>query len=154
MGNNRIVAKPERMVARTHARLSAFGRGVVWGLQGAGWSTRAIMKVVRKTDGTAPTQQAVAGAIASGKKKAARKWSCEEEHAGGRPLKTSRSLDKKIKNLVFRHRGKIVVTVAFIRKRIRKAIDAEVATNGSGRHELEECKRKGRVGKGDVRDQA
>ena len=87
----------------------------------AGWSTRAIMKVVRKTDGTAPTQQAVAGAIASGKKKGARKWSCEEEHAGGRPLKTSRSLDKKIKNLVFRHRGKIVVTVAFIRKRIREA---------------------------------
>ena len=120
----------------------------------AGWSTRAIMKVVRKTDGTAPTQQAVAGAIASGKKKGARKWSCEEEHAGGRPLKTSRALDKKIKNLVFRHRGKIVVTVAFIRKRIRKAIDAEVATNGSGRHELEERKRKGRVGKGDVRDQA
>ena len=63
-----IVAKPERMVARTHARLSAFGRGVVWGLQVAGWSTRAIMKVVRKTDGTAPTQQAVAGAIANGKK--------------------------------------------------------------------------------------
>ena len=121
MGNSRIVAKPERMVARTWARLSAFGRGVVWGLQVAGWSTRAIMKVVRKTDGTAPTQQAVAGAIASGKKKGARKWSCEEEHAGGRPLKTSRSLDKKIKNLVFRHRGKIVVTVAFIRKRIREA---------------------------------
>ena len=69
-------------------------------------------------------------------------------------MKTSRSLDKKIKNLVFRHRGKIVVTVAFIRKRIRKAIDAEVATNGSGRHELEECKRKGRVGKGDVRDRS
>ena len=38
--------------------------------------------------------------------------------------------------------------------RVEKAIDAEVATNGSGRHELEECKRKGRVGKGDVRDQA
>ena len=35
---------------------------------------------------------------------------------------------------------------------MEKAIDAEVAPNGSGRRELEECKRKGRVGKGDVRD--
>ena len=54
------------MVVSSFARLSAFARGVVWGLHVAGWSQRDIAKVVRKTDGTAPTFVALGKAIARG----------------------------------------------------------------------------------------
>ena len=109
------------MVVGSFARLSAFARGVVWGLHVAGWAQRDIAEVVRKTDGTVPSFRAVGGAIATGKKKGARKWTEKEESAAGRPSKTTTSLDKKIKNLVFRHRGRVVVTVAFIKKRLPAA---------------------------------
>ena len=109
------------MVVSSFARLSAFARGVVWGLHVAGWSQRDIAKTVRKTDGTAPTFFAAGKAIAAAKKKGSRKWTAKEESAGGRPSKTTTALDKKIKDLVFRYRGRVLVTVAFIKKRLRAA---------------------------------
>ena len=59
----------ERMVARSHARLSAFARGVVWGLHVAGWKQSAITKAVRKTDGLVPSDRSVSDAISRGAKK-------------------------------------------------------------------------------------
>ena len=101
--------------------MSAFARGVVWGLYMAGWTGKAIAAKVRKKDGTLPPRQAVWAAIAGGKKKRARVWRGEQKSKAGRPRKTTKGLMKKIRNLVFRHRGSAVVTVAFIKKRIREA---------------------------------
>ena len=101
--------------------MRAFARGVVWGLYMAGWSGKSIAAKVRKTDGTVPKRQSVWSAIAGAKKRGARVWRGEQKSKAGRPRKTTKGLMKKIRNLVFRHRGSAVVTVAFIKKRIREA---------------------------------
>ena len=101
--------------------MSAFARGVVWGLYMAGWTGKSIAAKVRKKDGTVPTRQAVWAAIAGGKKKGARVWGGEQKSKAGRPRKTAKGLEERIKKLVFRHRGSAVVTGASIKKKLREA---------------------------------
>lgn len=119
---------PSRTSARAH--FSPFLRGVVYGLFLAGYTYQEIADEVTKTDGEHPCQQSVASIIETAQARGGLQWDGEHAKGAGAPRVTSDDLDKKILRLVFRFRGRTVVTVKFIKKHIpaaRKLSDRTVS---------------------------
>jgi len=115
------------MVARapqqsTHARFTPFLRGVIYGLLLAGWTYSEIADEVEKPDGTHPCQQAVAQVAAQLRACGGFCWDGETGSSEvGRPRSTTDALDKEIVKLVFKHRGRRLVTIKYVQKMIKAA---------------------------------
>ena len=75
----------------------------------------AIAAIVKKEDGTHPSVQAVADALA--KFEASPKWRGERAEGSGRLRATSASLDKMVVREVFKKRGVKCVTVSYLKKK-------------------------------------
>jgi hypothetical protein len=110
---------PPKTSSRTH--LNPFLRGVVYGLFLAGYTYQEIADEVTKPDGEHLCQQSVASVVESAKACGGLEWDGEQALGAGRPRCTSDALDKQILRLVFKYRGKAVVTVNFIKKHIMAA---------------------------------
>lgn len=115
----------------SYARLGVFAKGVAHGLSIAGWNPGAIAPLIQKTDGTVPSQQAVRASLAQ-LQADGQPWddAAPQPHAGGIERSTTPALDKAIKNLVFKNRGRVKVTVKLVKKKLkaaRKVSDRTVA---------------------------
>ena len=108
----RVVKKPKG----TYARLDQWGRAQVCAYRKAGKSREEICSLVDKKDGTHPTLRAVDAVLE--KKAEDPGWRGEDSCAGGRPRALSAAQRRKLKNLVFRERGKAVVTAPYCQKRL------------------------------------
>ena len=89
----------------------------------------AIAAIVKKEDGTHPSVQAVADALA--KLEASPKWRGERAEGSGRLRVTSASLDKMVVREVFKKRGVRCVTVSYLKKKfvgLRKLSHGAVAS--------------------------
>ena len=115
------------MVARapqqtTHARFTPFLRGAIYGLLLAGWTYSEIAEEVEKPDGTNPSQQAVSQVAAQLQAHGGFSWNgVSASGEVGRPKITTDALDKKIVALVFKHRGRAMVTIKFVQKMCKAA---------------------------------
>ena len=98
----------------TSARLNVFSRGVVWGAHSAGMPREEIRTLVKKKDGTHPTLEAIDNIIATKNKDP--EWIGSESSAGGRPSALSDQQKKRLVALVFRERGKAVVTTKYCKQ--------------------------------------
>ena len=98
----------------TNARLDAFSRGMIWGMHLVGTPRETIRQKALKKDGTAPRMNAVDKVIAH--KAADPTWTGEESSAGGRPPSLSDKQQKSLVRLVFKERGRAIVTVSYCRK--------------------------------------
>ena len=107
------MAKPAEPIAH----FTAFARGAIYALHIAGWSLAEIAEEVPKADGTAASQQAVRASIMTAKAQGGYLSSGESRaQSVGRPRGTPDALDKQIQRIVFKHRGRAMVTPKFIRK--------------------------------------
>ena len=111
------------LAKRSTTRLSPYVRGVIFGLFLAGYTYQEIAEEVEKPDGTNPCQQTVAGVVEQAQQQGGLLWDGEHSTSGGpgRPRITTDALDKKIVELVFKHRGSALVTIEFIKKKIKAA---------------------------------
>ncbi|CAK0888840.1 unnamed protein product, partial [Prorocentrum cordatum] len=103
------------------AQLSPFLRGVVYGLFLAGSSYQEIAEEVAKEDGGHPCQQTVAATIRRVEKNGGLAFDGGRLSQAGRPRSTETALDRQILRLVFKHRGRAVVTAQYVQKMIRAA---------------------------------
>ena len=105
--------------------LSPFLRGAIFAFFLAGHTQQEIADEVEKPDGTNPTQPAVAQTIAEAQKNGGLLWdggvAAKAATLAGRPRSTQDALDKKIYKLVLKHRGRALVTVKFIKKKLLQA---------------------------------
>ena len=93
------------------ARFNPYLRGVIYGLFLAGMTYQEIADEVEKPDGSNPCQQSIATVVAQATERGGIMWDgASLASKAGRPRETSTALDKKIVKLVFKHRGKAVVT--------------------------------------------
>ena len=106
-----------RTCRKTRARLDALTRGMIWGMHLAKMPRDDIQKHVAKKDGTVPTLDGIDKIIAH--KRENPEWMGEESRAGGRPSGLTEEEKKELVKLVFRERGKAVVTVPYCRKKLR-----------------------------------
>ena len=110
---------PPKPSARAH--FNPFLRGVVYGLFLAGYTYQEIAEEVTKSDGERPCHQSVASVIETAEACGGLRWDGEHAQGAGRPRITTDALDKKILSLVFRFRGRAVVTVNFVKKHLLAA---------------------------------
>jgi hypothetical protein len=119
------------MVA-TRAHFSPYLRGVIYGLLLAGWTYEEVAEEVEKPDGTNPCQQTVASVAAQAKAGGGLRWDGESASKtgglAGRPRHTKTALDRAIVKLVFKHRGKALVTTSYVRKVLKQARKVSVRT--------------------------
>lgn len=102
---------------KSHARLDAFNRGMVWGMHLVHVPRTDIQEHVKKKDGSTPSLGAIDQIIIH--KSAKPEWMGEESIAGGRPPGLSDKEKKRLLNLVFKERGRAVVTVPYCRRKLR-----------------------------------
>jgi hypothetical protein len=118
-----MVARPKEAPSRVH--LSPYLRGVIYGLLLAGWTYQEIADEVEKPDGEKLCQQSVATVASQAKSRGGLHWDGQSASSTspdvGRPRSTTEALDKAIVKLVFKHRGRVVVTVQYIQKMVRAA---------------------------------
>ena len=107
---------PKRRRAPTTARLDAFARGEIWGLHCAGVPVLQIAGQVIKKDGTCVGSRAVDKVIA--RKKQFPAWRGTDSSAGGRPSAITAAQKRELVQLVFRQRGREVVTVKYCKIRL------------------------------------
>ena len=115
------------MVARgsSRARFTPFVCGAIYGLALAGWTYQQIADEVKKSDGSHPCQQSVASVVKRAKqngelhKKEVKPASTAT--SAGRPRRTTTALDRAIVKLVFKHRGRTLVTTSYVQKVIKAA---------------------------------
>ena len=100
----------------TSARLDAFARGEIVGLRKAGTPRGEIRKLVKKKDGKRPSLRTVDNVLL--KKKAKPSWRGDDSSAGGRPPALSPAELKALTKLVFKERGKAVVTAPYCMKKL------------------------------------
>ena len=121
---------PKKAQSRLH--FSVFVRGVIYGMFVAGYTYREIAAEVEKTDGTNPCYQSVADCIDVAGKNGGMQWDGEAVARSlrgvGRPRETTSALDKKIIKLVFKNRGRALVTVNYIKKVIKAARKVSLRT--------------------------
>ena len=98
------------------ARLDPFTRGVIWGMHLAGACREDIKKHAVKKDGSTPQMNAIDKVIS--RKTAYPEWMGQDSSAGGRPQALSEKQKKMLVNLVFKARGKAMVTVTYCRKQL------------------------------------
>lgn len=97
-------------------QFSVFARGEIVGMARVGTPPSTIVKLVRKTNKKRATVRAVQQTIA--KRKADAEWEGERKPGSGRPPVLSKKLANKIVKLVFKMRGKEVVTRAYCKNQI------------------------------------
>ena len=101
----------------TYARLTAFTRGVIWGMYLAGMQRKEMLPYLRKKDGTELSLDTLDHVISM--RKADPDWDSGSVHvAGGRPCELS-PIEKKVVDLVFAERGQAKVTLQYCKKRLR-----------------------------------
>ena len=112
-----------KQAVKSHARFTPFLRGVIYGLFLAGWTHREIVDELVKSDGSEVSLGGVATAIKMAEAKGGLLWDGlpASSSSAGRPRMTATALDKKIVRLVFKYRGKSVVTARFLRKMVPAA---------------------------------
>ena len=98
------------------ARLDAFARGQIWGMHLANAPREQMITLVEKKDGSGPTLSAVDRVIAH--KTEYPRWRGQDSCAGGRPLILTSSQQKKLVKLVFKERGRAVVTITYCRMKL------------------------------------
>ena len=114
-----VVRSPQQA---SHARLTPFLRGAIYGLLLAGWTYIEIAEEIEKPDGTHPSKQAVARVAAQVQALGGVSWDGGSAPSlAGRPRSTTNALDKQIVKLVFKHRGRAMVTVRFVQKMCKAA---------------------------------
>ena len=97
-------------------QFSVFARGEIVGMARVGTPPSTIVKLVRKTNKKRATVRAVQQTIA--KRKADAEWEGERKPGSGRPPVLFKKLANKIVKLVFKMRGKEVVTRAYCKNQI------------------------------------
>ena len=118
---------PSKMVVRRDApksrtRFSPYLRGAIFALSFAGWTFREIAEEIAKPDGQTPCHQSVADVVKQAKGHGGFEWDGEPGTTSkSRPRTTSTALDKAIVKVVFKHRGRAVVTVNYIKKVLKAA---------------------------------
>ena len=100
----------------TNSRLDVFARGVIWGMHLAKAPRADIQKLALKKDGAQPQLNAIDKVIAH--KTEDPEWRGEDSSAGGRPCALTSKQQKLLTKLVFKERGRAVVTVSYCRKRL------------------------------------
>jgi hypothetical protein len=99
-----------------YGRLDAFARGQILGLRQGGAGRLEITRLVKKKDGKHPTVRTVDNILST--KEADPSWHGEDSRAGGRPAALPKSDVGALTRLVFRERGKAVVTAPYCMKRL------------------------------------
>jgi hypothetical protein len=102
---------------KSRARLDAFARGVIWGMHLGKLKREDMQKHLVKKDGTRPTLGCIDKVI--GHKTADPAWRGEESRAGGRPYALSDKQKKLLVKFVFKHRGRVIVTVSYCRRKLK-----------------------------------
>jgi transposase len=110
--------------ATSYQRLPGFIRGVIYGMFMAGKSFRKISEGVIKPDGCNPSISSVHEVVQAGYEKPGP----PKKSLRGKPRATSSKLDKAIVRAVYRHRGHVKVTAAYIRKTVPLAKKVHVRT--------------------------
>lgn len=102
---------------RTQTHLTPFLKGAIFGLLLAGWTYTEIANEIEKPDGTRPSQQAIANVDKQVKSRGGFAWDGAHSAQGvGRPRETTDALDKAIRKVVFKYRGRKQVNINFIQK--------------------------------------
>ncbi len=116
------VMKKTKKTVGTRVHFSPYLKGVIFGLFLAGTTYREIAEEVVKPDGTHPCQQSVASVVEKAEKLGGMLWDGQSDSSlAGCPRVTTDALDKRILRLVFKHRGRAVVTVKYIQQVIKAA---------------------------------
>lgn len=110
------------MASTSHARLTPYLRGVVFGMSLAGATVNEIMAEVCKTDGTKMSYNGVKDCIAMCHSNGGMRWDGDAfaNANSGPPRKTSGADDSSICKLVVKNRGKVKVTIGFVRRKLPK----------------------------------
>ena len=117
---------PVRKKAEEHKesrfiRLNAYQRGMIYMGFLCGMSLTEIRDEVEKSNGGHPSLQAVSNTIDLAREMGGALWDGQIQGAAGRPRETSSGLDKSMVRLVFKMRGRAVVTASYVRKHLREA---------------------------------
>ena len=109
--------KTHKAFVKSRMRYPVFLRGAIFGLHLAGWTYQEIVDEVAKPDGSETSIGGVASAIAQAKANGGLLWDGDVKtiSSAGRPRKTTCALDRKIVQLVFKHRGRALVTPMYVR---------------------------------------
>ena len=101
------------------ARLDVWAHAQIVILAKEGVKPQSIRRKVRKTDGTMPTPRAVRDTIA--KARADPEWRGQNKAGPGRNKSINPELQEKMRRLVFRMRGRTLVTIKFMKQRFSRA---------------------------------
>ena len=121
------------MVKATCARLDVWARAEICTLNREGYTADQIVKKVKKKDKTAPTERSVRRVIR--KKRKNHLWRGQDSRAGGRPPALTLAQKRELFRLVVRERGKAVVVVKYVRKRLPFLRRVSRQTVGNALHE-------------------
>ena len=106
------LAMPPKKQKKRRTQLNPFLRGVIYGLHLGGMTQRDIADEITKPDGEQPCHQTIASVIKLAQNSGGLEWDGGNKPRDGRPRVSSSALDKKILRLVYRYRGRSIVTVA------------------------------------------
>jgi hypothetical protein len=112
----KVASKARKKLKVKTARLDPFTRGMVWGMHLAKMPRQEIKKLVLKKDGSTPELNAIDKIIAH--KVAEPDWNGADSIAGGRPSALTDAQKKTLVKLVFKMRGRAVVTAPWCRKKL------------------------------------
>ena len=104
----------------TYARLDPFTRGMIWGMHCAGASREAILKDVKKEDGSPVGKTAVDEVIAHMKKDPTWRGADPDTSNRGRPSLLTDEDQQEIEDVVFEYKAKAMVCTRFIKRRIKR----------------------------------
>jgi transposase len=107
------------MVMKSGGQFDVFTRGRIIGMAESGKKPADIAARVRKTNNKRPKPDAVRKTIF--KSLSMKGWKGERKVGSGRPHLLSVVVKKQIASIVFKHRGKNVVTILFIKKLVPQA---------------------------------
>ena len=107
---------------KSFARMTAYRRGIMYGLALVGFTMQEIVDEVEKPDGSSPDLKTVRGVLLACEANGGMAWDgASVQSKAGRPRTSTDEVDKKIVALVFRMRGSAKVTSEFVRKLIPSA---------------------------------
>ena len=109
---------PRAMKIVSSVRLSPYLRGVVYGMRLAGATLDDIHKAVRKPDGSSISQQSIFACIRLCEQNGGVRWdgNVANTSSSGRPRETTKAMERALMRLVFKNRGRAIVTVAFVQR--------------------------------------
>ena len=106
-------------IKRSRARLSPYVRGLVFGMHLAGATLPDIEATLTKPDGTTLSQPGAWNCIQMCEENGGVKWDGVVNHdSDGRPRDSTPAMDRALIKLVFKHRGSVIVTTAFLKQQL------------------------------------